>query len=84
MLGRGKKDFILGYSSLFLTAIEGFPMGHIEAIANVNETLLVESLLEGPLGEDLKLLAGDSGFESHRVFMPSKPRRWLPSSPGGR
>jgi len=69
-LGRGKNGFILGYSSLFLTDIEGFPLGHIEAPANVNEPLMVEPLLDGLLGEDieLELLAGDSGFESSRVF----------------
>jgi len=36
----------------------------------VNEPLLVESLLERVLGDDieLELLAGDSGFESQAVF----------------
>ena len=36
MLGRGKKGFILGYQSLFLVYVEGFPLGHVEAPANVN------------------------------------------------
>ena len=45
-------------------------MGHLEAPANVNETLMVGPLLEHVLGEDLEveLLAGDSGFDSSRVF----------------
>jgi hypothetical protein len=69
-LGRGGKGFYLGYRSLFLTDIEGFPLGHVEAPANMNEPLLVEPLLDRVLGEDieLELLAGDSGFESRRVF----------------
>jgi len=69
-LGRGGKGFYLGYRTVFLTDIEGFPLGHMEAPANVNESLLVEPLLDRVLGEDLEveLLAGDSGFESRRVF----------------
>lgn len=69
-LGRGKNGFILSYPSLFLTDIEGLPLGHVEAPANVNNTLLVEPLLDRLLGEDLelKLLARDSGFDSGRVF----------------
>jgi hypothetical protein len=69
-LGRGRNGFILGYSSLFLTDVEGHLLGHIEAPANVNEPLLVEPLLDRVLGDDieLELLAGDSGFESRRVF----------------
>ena len=69
-LGRGRNGFYLGYRSLFLTDIEGFPLGHVEAPANVNEVLLVEPLLDNLLGEDieLELLAGDSGFESYKVF----------------
>jgi len=31
--GRGKKGFLLGYQSLFLVDIEGFPLGHVEAPA---------------------------------------------------
>jgi len=63
-LGRGGKGFYLGYRSLFLTDVEGFPLGHVEAPANVNEALMVESLLDGVLGENIEveLLAGDSGF----------------------
>jgi len=69
-LGRGKKGFILGYQSLFLVDIEGFPLGHVEAPANVNEKLLVEPLLDMLLGEDIEveLMAGDSQFESGQVF----------------
>jgi len=69
-LGRGKKGFILGYQSLFLVDIEGFPLGHVEAPANVNEKMLVEPLLDRLLGEDIEveLMAGDSQFESSQVF----------------
>ena len=69
-LGRGKKGFILGYQSLFLVDIEGFPLGHVEASANVNEKKLVEPLLDKLLGEDIEveLVAGDSQFESVQVF----------------
>jgi hypothetical protein len=69
-LGRGKKGFILGYQSLFLVDIEGFPLGHVEAPANVNEKMLVAPLLDKVLGEDIEveLMAGDSQFESGQVF----------------
>jgi hypothetical protein len=69
-LGRGKKGFLLGYQSLFLTDIEGFPLGHVEAPLNVNEKELVEELLARVLGEciEVELLAGDSQFESQAVF----------------
>jgi hypothetical protein len=69
-LGRGKKGFVLGYQSLFLVDIEGFPLGHVEASANVNERRLVEPLLDRLLGEDIEveLVAGDSQFESGSVF----------------
>jgi hypothetical protein len=69
-LGRGKKGFVLGYQSLLLVDIEGFPLGHVEASANVNEKKLVEPLLDRLLGEDIEveLLAGDSQFESEQVF----------------
>ena len=69
-LGRGKKGFVLGYQSLFLVDIEGFPLGHVEAPVNVNEKKLVEPLLDRVLGEDIEveLLAGDSQFESEQVF----------------
>ena len=76
-LGRGRRGFYLGYRSVFLTDIEGFPLGHVEAPANVNEPLLVEPLLDQVLGEDIEveLLAGDSGFESRRVFEALEARR---------
>lgn len=69
-LGRGKKGFILGYQSLFLVDIEGFPIGHVEASVNVNEKMLVGSLLDKVLGEDIEveLVAADSQFESEEVF----------------
>jgi hypothetical protein len=69
-LGRGKKDFLLGYQSLFLVDIEGFPLGHVEAPLSVNEKQLVEPLLDQALGESIEaeLLAADSQFESSGVF----------------
>jgi hypothetical protein len=69
-LGRGKKGFLLGYQSLFLVDIEGFPLGHVEAPLNVNEKELVEELLTRVLGEciEVELLAADSQFESQAVF----------------
>ena len=69
-LGRGKKGFLLGYLSLFLVDIEGFPLGHLEAPLNVNEKQLVEELLTRVLGEciEVELLAADSQFESQAVF----------------
>ena len=69
-LGRGKKGFLLGYQSLFLVDIEGFPLGYVEAPLNVNEKQLVEELLTRVLGESLEveLLAADSQFESQAVF----------------
>ena len=79
-LGRGRKGFYLGYRTVFLTDIEGFPLGHMEAPANVNEPLIVEPLLDKVLGEDIEveLLAGDSGFESRRVFEALEDRRMAP------
>jgi hypothetical protein len=76
-LGRGKKGFILGYQSLFLADIEGFPLGHIEASVNVNEKMLVEPLLDKMLGEDIEveLAAADSQFESEAVFSSLRARK---------
>ena len=70
-VGRGKKGFSLGYLSLFLVDIEGFPLGHVEAPLNVNEKQLVETLLHKVLGEciEVELLAGDSQLESQALFM---------------
>ena len=69
-VGRGKNGFILGYQSLFMVDMEGFPFGHLEASANLNEKELVEPLLDRVLGEDLEveLAVGDSQLESPRVF----------------
>ena len=76
-VGRGKKGFFLGYQSLFLVDAEGFPLGHEEASANVNEKKLVEPLLDRLLGEDLEveLVAGDSQFESKHVFDALEARK---------
>jgi hypothetical protein len=76
-LGRGKKGFILGYQSLFLVDIEGFPLGHVEASANVNEKRLVEPLLDRLLGEniELELAVADSQFESKTVFDSLKAKK---------
>jgi hypothetical protein len=76
-LGRGKKGFFLGYQSLFLVDIEGLPLGHEEASANVNEKRLVEPLLDRLLGEDIEveLVAGDSQFESGPVFDALQARK---------
>ena len=69
-VGRGKKGFMLGYQSLFMVDIEGFPLGHVEASLNVDEKLLVGSLLDKVLGEsiEVELLAADSQFESQVIF----------------
>jgi hypothetical protein len=76
-LGRGKKGFVLGYQSLFLVDIEGFPLAHTEAPVNVNEKKLVEPLLDRLLGEDMEveLVAGDSQFESDQVFDALQDRK---------
>jgi len=76
-LGRGKKGFILGYQSLFIVDIEGFPLGHVEASVNVNEKMLVEPLLDKLLGEDIEveLAAADSQFESEAVFSSLSARK---------
>src|SRR3989337_4048632 len=76
-LGRGKKGFILGYQSLFLVDIEGFPLDHIEASVNVNEKMLVEPLLDKLLGEDIEveLTVADSQFESEAVFSSLRARK---------
>jgi len=76
-VGRGPEGFYLGYRSLFLVDMEGFPLGHVEASANRNEKKLVEHLLEDVLGEDLEveLVAGDSQFESENVFSMLKEQK---------
>jgi hypothetical protein len=70
-VGRGKKGLSLGYQSLFLVDIEGFPLGHVEAPLNLNEKQLVEALLHKVLGEciEVELLAGDNQLESQALFM---------------
>lgn len=57
--------------------MEGFPLGHVEASANRNEKVMVEPLLEEAFGEDfeVELLAGDSQFESEKVFMMLDQRK---------
>jgi hypothetical protein len=70
-VGRDKGGgFSLGYQSLFMADVEGFPLGHVEGSLNVNEKRLVEPLLDRVLGDGLEveLLAGDSQFESSMVF----------------
>jgi hypothetical protein len=76
-VGRGKKGFILGYQSLFLTEIEGLPLGHEEAPANVNEKQLVEPLLDRVLGEsiEVELAVADSQLESETIFMLLESRK---------
>jgi len=76
-LGRGPEGFYLGYRSLLLVDMEGFPLGHVEAPANVNEKDMVESLLNEVLGEDfeVELVASDSQLESQKVFRTLEKRR---------
>jgi len=76
-VGRGKKSFYLGYQSLFLVDIEGFPLGHVEAPANANEKTMVEPLLDRVLGDDIEveLVAGDSQLESQAVFDAVEERK---------
>ena len=76
-VGRGKKGFYPGYQSLFMVDIEGFPLGHMEAPANLNEKELVEPLLDRVLGEDMEveLAVGDSQLESPRVFQCLEERK---------
>ncbi len=45
-VGVGPEGYYLGYRSLFLIDMEGLPLGHVEAPANVNEKELVEPVLE--------------------------------------
>jgi len=69
-VGMGPEGYYLGYRSLFLVDMEGFPLGHVEAPANVNDKKLVEKLLKEALGQDMEveLAAGDSQFESKPLF----------------
>jgi len=76
-VGRGPEGFYLGYRSLFLVDMEGFPLGHVEASANVNEKMLVKSLLDEVFSEgfEVELVAGDSQFESEKVFHMLEQRK---------
>jgi hypothetical protein len=77
-VGRGKSgNFSLGYQSLCMTDIEGFPLGHVEDSLNINEKRLVGPLLDRVLGEsiEVELLAGDSQFESGEVFSLLESRK---------
>jgi len=76
-VGWGKNGFILGYQSLFLVDMEGLPLGHEEAPANVNEKELVESLLDRVLGEglELELAVGGSQLESQNTFDALEDRK---------
>ena len=84
-VGRGKKGFSLGYQSLFLTDIEGLPLGHEEASANVNEKQLVEPLLDRLLGEDLEVSwpSLTASWSPRASSTPLRPGRWATSSRGG-
>ena len=76
-VGRGKNGFYLGYQSLFLTDLEGFPLSHEEAPANLNEKELTEPLLDRILGENLEIevVAADSQQESPRIFQCLEERK---------
>ena len=76
-LGRGKRGFYLGYRSLFLVDVEGFPLGHVEAPANINEKTMVEPLLDAILGDDIEveLIAADSQLESQAIFDSLESRK---------
>ena len=73
----GPEGFYLGYRSLLLIDMEGSPLGHVEAPANVNEKDLVEQVLNDALGGDVEveLVAGDSQLESDRVFKAHEARK---------
>ena len=57
--------------------IEGFPLGHVESSLNMNEKLLVETLLDRVLRDDLEveLLLADSQFESGELIKTLESRR---------
>jgi hypothetical protein len=62
---------------LFLVDIEKFPLGHVEALANVNEKTMVGPLLDTILGDDIEveLLVGDSQLESQNAFDALEDRK---------
>jgi hypothetical protein len=76
-VGRGPEGYYLGYRSLLLIDMEGLPLGHVEAPANVNEKELVEQVLNDALGGDMQveLAAGDSQMESQNVFKTLEENR---------
>jgi len=76
-VGMGHEGYYLGYRSLLLIDMEGLPLGHVEAPANVNEKDLVEPVLNDALGGDIEveLVAGDSQLESDRVFKAHEARK---------
>jgi len=79
-VGRRKRGaFGLGYQSLFMADVEGFPLGHVEGSLNVNEKRLVEPLLDRVLGDGLEveLVAADSQFESGELFGLLESRKLL-------
>jgi hypothetical protein len=78
-VGRGPEGYYLGYRSLLLIDMEGSPLGHVEAPANVNEKDLVEQVLNDALGleVEVEVVAGDSQLESHRKITHVIPWRKL-------
>lgn len=84
-VGRGPEGFYLGYRSLLLIDMEGLPLGHVEAPANVNEKNLVEPVLNDALGGDMEVevVAGDSQLESKTVFQNWKTGKLHMSFHGG-
>jgi hypothetical protein len=68
-LGRGKNGFYLGYRSLFLTDMEGFPLGHVEAPANENEKKHAPDLLDKTveaINGRVRRLVADPQYSSRR------------------
>jgi hypothetical protein len=76
-VGMGPEGYYLGYRSLLLIDMEGLPLGHVEAPANVNEKDLVEQVLNDALGGDMEVevVAGDSQLESKTVFQKLENRK---------
>jgi hypothetical protein len=63
--------------------VEGFPLGYVEDSLNVTEKRLMEPLLYRMLGEDIevKLVAGDSQFESGELFGLLESRKLMHFTP---
>jgi len=75
-VGREPEGYYLGYRSLLLIDMEGLPLGHEEAPANVNEKDLVEQVLNDALGDmEVEVVAGDSQLESKTVFQTMENRK---------